>query len=49
MGTVLYAYLPVLAFSSLDMSDERAKELGKLLINRHFATIVDNNSTSIFP
>ncbi len=49
MGTILYAYLPVLAFSSLDMSDERAKELGKLIINRHFATIVDNNSTSIFP
>lgn len=49
MGTLLYAYLPVLAFSSLDMSNERAKELGKLIINRHFTTIVDNDATSIFP
>ena len=49
MGTVIYAYLPVLAFSSLDMSNERAKELGKLIINRHFTTIVDNDAISIFP
>jgi len=48
-GTILYAYLPVLAFSSLDMSNERAKELGKLIINRHFTTIVDNDATSLFP
>jgi thiamine kinase-like enzyme len=49
MGTLIYAYIPVLAFASLDTSDERAKILGPLVTTRHFATIVDNNATSVFP
>lgn len=48
-GTLIFAYIPVLAFASLDMSDERGMKLGKILTNRHFATIVDNDATSVFP
>ena len=49
MGTLIYAYIPVLGFARLDISNERAKELGLALIERHFTTIVDNDATSIFP
>lgn len=47
-GTLIFAYIPVLAFASLDTSDERGQTLAKLLTNRHFATIVDNDATSVF-
>ncbi len=48
-GTLVYAYIPVLAYSQLDISDERGKRLATMLTQRHFGTIVDNNATSIFP
>jgi hypothetical protein len=48
-GTLIYAYIPVLGFASLDLSDERAKRLGLVVVKRHFTTIVDNDSTSVFP
>jgi len=48
-GTLIYAYIPVLGFASLDLSDERAKRLGLAVVKRHFTTIVDNDSTSVFP
>lgn len=48
-GTLTYAYIPVLGFSSLDISDERAKKLGLVLTERHFTSIIDNDATSLLP
>ena len=48
MGTLIYAYIPVLAYASLDRSDERAQRLAPLLTERHFTTIVDNDATSLY-
>ena len=48
-GTLIYAYIPVLAYATLDRSSERAQQLAPLLTRRHFAAIVDNDATSIFP
>lgn len=44
-----YAYIPVLGFTSLDFSDERAVRLGEEITKRHFTAIVDNDATSICP
>lgn len=44
-GILVYAYIPVLAYARLDMSSERAKELAKILTQRHFSAIVDRNAT----
>lgn len=44
-GIMFYAYIPVLAYSRLDRSSERAKELGKILTMRHFSAIVDHDAT----
>jgi len=46
-GLMCYAYIPVLGFTSLDLSDERAVQLGEAMIKRHFTAIVDNDATSI--
>jgi hypothetical protein len=48
MGTLIYAYIPVLAYASLDRSDERAQKLAPLVAERHFTTIVDNDATSLY-
>jgi hypothetical protein len=48
-GLLVYAYIPVLAYSRLDLSSDRGKELARLLTERHFDTIVENNATSILP
>jgi hypothetical protein len=48
-GTLVYAYIPVLAYSQLDISDDRAKKLATMLTQRHFGTIVENSAASILP
>ena len=48
-GTLIFAYIPVLAYASLDTGDARGKQLASLLTTRHFTTIVDNNATSQLP
>lgn len=48
-GLMCYAYIPVLGFTSLDFSDERAVRLGEEITKRHFTAIVDNDATSICP
>lgn len=48
-GLLVYAYIPVLAYSRLDLSSDRGKELAALLTERHFSSIVENNATSILP
>ena len=44
-GILVYAYIPVLAYSRLDMSSERGKELAKIATQRHFSAIVDHDAT----
>jgi hypothetical protein len=44
-GLLVYAYIPVLAYSRLDMSSERGQELARLLTERHFSAIVDHDTT----
>jgi hypothetical protein len=48
-GTLTYAYIPVLAYATLDTSDPRGKQLASLLTTRHFTAIVDNDATSLLP
>lgn len=48
-GTLIFAYIPVLAYASLDTGDARGKQLASLLTTRHFTTIVDNDATSLLP
>jgi Ecdysteroid kinase-like family len=45
-GLLVYAYIPVLAYSRLDMSSDRGKELARLLTERHFSAIVDHDAAS---
>ena len=49
VGALLYAYIPPLAFASLDTSDKRGKGLGAVLARRHFTSIVDNRATDLLP
>ena len=46
---MVYAYLPPLGYTQLDMSDPRAIELGKAIDNRLFGAIIENDATSVFP
>ncbi len=46
---MIYAYLPPLGFTQLDMSDPRAIELGKAYSSRLFGAIIENDAMSIFP
>jgi len=48
-GLLVYAYIPVLAYSRLDITSDRAKQLARLMTQRHFSAIVDNDATSILP
>ena len=48
-GTLIYAYIPVLAYATLDTSNPRGQLLAPLLTTRHFTTIVDNDATSLLP
>ena len=43
-GLLVYAYIPVLAYSRLDMSSDRGKELARILTERHFSAIVDHDA-----
>ncbi len=45
-GLLLYAYIPVLAYSRLDTSSDRGQELARLLTKRHFSAIVDHDAAS---
>ncbi len=45
-GLMVYAYIPVLAYSRLDTSSERGKELARILTQRHFSAIVDHDAAS---
>ena len=45
-GLLVYAYIPVLAYSRLDMSSDRGKELARILTERHFSAIVDQDAAS---
>ncbi len=46
---MIYAYLPPLGYTQLDMSDPRAVELGTALNNRLFGAIKENDATSVLP
>jgi len=48
-GLLVYAYIPVLAYSRLDISSERAKVLAPLMVQRHFSAILDNDALSFLP
>jgi hypothetical protein len=48
-GLLLYAYIPVLAYSRLDISSERGKEIARTLTQRHFSAILDNNAIGFLP
>ncbi|MFW9949677.1 MAG: hypothetical protein ACFFKA_06090 [Candidatus Thorarchaeota archaeon] len=44
-----YAFIPVLEYTQLDISDPRATELFKVMTKRQFTAILDNDATSICP
>ena len=46
---IVYAYLPPLGFTSLDMSNPRGVELAKSITSRIYGAIIDNDATSVFP
>jgi len=48
-GLLVYAYIPVLAYSRLDITSERAKLLARLMTQRHFSAIIDNDALSFLP
>jgi hypothetical protein len=48
-GLLLYSYIPVLAYSRLDLSNERGKIGAKIVTQRHFSAILDNNATCAIP
>ena len=48
-GLLIYAYLPVLVFATLDISDERGSELARIAVRRIFSSIVDNDATDLLP
>ncbi|MDP2919144.1 MAG: phosphotransferase [Dehalococcoidia bacterium] len=48
-GLLIYAYIPVLAYSRLDISSERGKEMARILTQRHFSAILDNDALSFLP
>ena len=43
---MVYAYIPVLAYSRLDTSSDRGQELARILTERHFSAIVDHDVQS---
>jgi hypothetical protein len=45
-GLLVYAYIPVLAYSRLDRSSERGQELARIITDRHFSAIVDHDAAS---
>jgi hypothetical protein len=45
-GLLLYAYIPVLAYSRLDRSSDRGQKLARMLTERHFSAIVDHDAAS---
>jgi len=48
-GLLFFTFIGVLAVASLDMSDPRGTELLRVAIPRYFASIIDNNATSVLP
>ncbi len=48
-GLLMFTFIPVLAFSRLDMSDQRGKVLLRDGLERWFTSIVDNDATSVLP
>lgn len=46
-GLLGFTIIPVLAFSSLDMSDPRGTRLLRIAMERWFTSIVDNDATSV--
>ena len=48
-GLLGFTFIGVLAVASLDMSDPRGTELLRVAIPRYFASIIDNDATSVLP
>lgn len=48
-GLLFSTIIPVVAFSSLDMSDPRGTELARVMLDRLFTAVIDNAATSVLP
>ena len=46
---IFYAYLSPLGYVKGDLSDPRGSELFKVIANRIYGAIIDNDATSVFP